>query len=224
MVRRRILWPIAGVIVVVVLVCGLLALAFNLVIVRSSRSAIVSKVTDAPTAPVAIVLGAGVLPDGTPSDMLADRLETGIRLYKAGKVGRLLLSGQHSTKTYDEVNAMLRYVLARGVPDQDVFTDHAGFNTYDSMYRARAVFEVRNAIIVTQAFHLSRAVYIARSLGIQAVGVSADIQHYPSLWRNTLREWLARTKAFVDINITKPKPKFLGPVIPITGDGRATRG
>jgi SanA protein len=222
--KRRLLWPLFGVVLALVLIAGLGLLAFNLIIVRSARSSIAEKMANVPPAPVAIILGAGVRPDGTPSPMLTDRLETGIRLYKSGKVGRLLLTGQHSTKTYDEVNTMLRYVLARGVPEQYVFTDHAGFNTYDSMYRARDVFKVTTAIVVTQGFHLARAVYTARSLGIDASGVSADIQHYPTVWKNVAREWLARTKAYVDLHLLKPKPKFLGPEIPITGDGRASRG
>jgi SanA protein len=222
--RRRILWPIIGVIIALLLIAGLGLVVFNLIIVRSARAAIVDKIASVPQAPVAIILGAGVYPDGTPSAMLVDRLETGIKLYKAGKVGRLLLTGQHSTTTYDETNAMLHYVLAHGIPDQDVFTDHAGFSTYDSMYRARDVFQVTNALVVTQSFHLARAVYTARSLGIDAIGVSADIQHYPSLWHNVLREWVARSKAYVDLHVLKPKPKFLGPVIPITGDGRTSRG
>ncbi len=179
---------------------------------------------DAPAAKVAIVLGAGVYEDGTPSPMLADRLATGVELYKLGKVDKLLLSGDHGTTTYDEVNAMLRYCLDRGVPDEDVFTDHAGFDTYDTMYRARDVFKVTDALVVTQDFHLPRAVYTARSLGLEATGVIADIQPYTGEWRFALREWPARMNAFLQLQVTKPGPRFLGPALPIDGDGRITRG
>lgn len=209
--------------VVVVLLAAAL-LVSNLVITRSAASHIVATPEEAPVATAAIVLGARVFPDGTPSPMLADRLDTGIKLYKLGKVQKLLLSGDHGQTTYDEVNTMLRYVLARGVPDQDVFTDHAGFDTYDTMYRARDVFKVKSALIVTQKFHLSRAVYAARKLGLEATGVVSDIQSYPSEWRFHLREWAARVKAFMQLDITHPQPRFLGPEIPIDGDGRATRG
>jgi SanA protein len=221
--RRIVFWSlISAGIILVLLVAALLV--SNLVMTRSAASHIVRTPNEAPHAQAAIVLGAKVSADGTPSDMLVDRLETGIKLYKLGKVDKLLLSGDHGQVDYDEVNAMLKYVLARGVPDQDVFTDHAGFDTYDTMYRARDVFQVKTAIVVTQKFHLARAVYLARRLGLQATGVVADIQSYPNEWRFALREWPARVKAFMQVNITHPLPRFLGPVIPIEGDGRATRG
>ena len=170
---RVLLWSLVGVGIVIVLV-GLAVLTTNLVVTRSAAGSIVRNPEDAPTAQVAIVLGARVFNDGTPSSMLADRLETAIKLYKLGKVHKLLLSGDHGRKNYDEVNAMLKYVVARGVPTEDVFTDHAGFDTYDTMYRARDVFQVHSAIIVTQRFHLARAVYTARKLGLEAVGVVAE--------------------------------------------------
>jgi SanA protein len=119
---------------------------------------------------------------------------------------------------------MLRYALDQGVPEEDVFTDHAGFSTYDTMYRARDVFKVTSALVVTQGFHLARAVYTARSLGLDATGVQADIQPYANEWRFAVRDWLARAKAFFQLHVTKPEPRFLGPAIPIDGDGRATRG
>jgi SanA protein len=184
----------------------------------------VSSVAEAHSAQVAIVLGARVYGDGGLSPMLADRMQTGVDLYKAGKVDKLLLSGDHGRKDYDEVNAMLRFAVEQGVPDEDVFTDHAGFDTYDTMYRARDVFKVRSALVVTQEFHLARAVYTARSLGLEATGVSADLRPYQHERRVAMRDWLARAKAFLDLNVTHPGPRFLGPVIPIEGDGRATRG
>jgi len=208
----------------VVVLAGLAVLIPNLIVTRSAADHIVAAPAEAPQAQVAIVLGAKVYDNGTPAPMLTDRLETGIALYKLGKVDKLLLSGDHGQTDYDEVNTMLDYVLARGVPDEDVFTDHAGFSTYDTMYRARDVFQVTTALIVTQGFHLARAVYTARALGLEATGVAADIQPYADERRFAMRDWLARVKAFVQLHITHPEPRYLGPLIPIDGDGRATRG
>ncbi len=221
--RHPLLWIILALGVLAVLV-ALAVLVPDLVITRSARSHIAASPEGAPAAKVAIVLGAGVYKDGTPSPMLADRLATGVELYKLGKVDKLLLSGDHGTTTYDELKVMLRYCLDRGVPDEDIFTDHAGFDTYDTMYRARDVFKVTDALVVTQGFHLPRAVYTARALGLDATGVRADIQAYGSEWGFALREWPARANAFLQLYVTKPGPRYLGPVIPIDGDGRATRG
>ncbi len=204
------------------LVC--LVLITALVVARSAAPHIVDKPEDAPQAKVAIVLGSLVYQNGTPSSIVADRLDTAIKLYKLGKVQKLLISGDHGTTSYDEVNAMLKYCVDRGIPDEDVFTDHAGFDTYDTMYRARDVFKVTDCLVVTQGFHLPRAVYTARHLGLDATGVVADIQTYPDEWKFSLREWAARVKAIWQLGVTHPEPKFLGPEIPIDGDGRATRG
>ncbi len=221
--RRIIFWSLLTLGALGILV-GVIILATNLIVTRGAKDHIVETVEEAPDAQCAIVLGARIHDDGTPFPMLTDRLETGIALYEAGKVDKLLLSGDHGQKEYDEVGAMLDYVLARGLPEEDVFTDHAGFDTYDTMYRARDVFQVKSALVVTQGYHLSRAVYIARALGLDAVGVTADIQVYLHPLRNELREILARVKAVGQLHITHAKPEYLGPVIPITGDGRATRG
>lgn len=172
-------------------------------------------------AQAAIVLGALVFPDGRVSDMVADRLETAYELYHAGTVQKILITGDHGQADYDEVNTMRRYLEKKGVPSEDIFMDHAGFDTYDSMYRARDVFQVRQAVVVTQRFHLPRAVYIARSLGLQAQGVVADKHVYYRAWYYDVRELAARVKAFGEVTVGR-KPVFLGPVIPITGDGRAT--
>ncbi|WP_461372621.1 SanA/YdcF family protein [Candidatus Aquicultor sp.] len=206
-----------------VLVIGVVSvLVMNLVVVCGAQGHIVRSPDKAPRAPVAIVLGAKVLKSRRLSDMLADRVNAGIDLYKKGKVKKLLLTGDHGRTAYDEVNSMRKYALQRGVPAGDIFMDHAGFNTYDSMYRARDVFGVKQAVIVTQDFHLARSVYTARALGIDASGVSADRHIYAGVVRNEAREALARIKAFIQLTITHPRPKFLGPKIPITGDGRLT--
>lgn len=179
-------------------------------------------VESCPQAETAIILGARVYPNGTLSPVLADRVTTGIELYRQGKVKKLLLTGDHGQTTYDEVNHMRQFAMERGVPEKDIFMDHAGFSTYDSMYRARDIFVVSKAIIVTQEFHLPRALYIARTLGIEAFGVKADKRQYVGENYLQFREILARTKASAQIMLGM-KPKYLGPEIPISGDGRATK-
>lgn len=220
--RRTLVWTLVALAVVVVLVAAAV-LVPNLMITRSARGHIVASPDDAPSARVAIVLGAKVT-GGMLSPMLLDRVATGVALYQMGKVDKLLLSGDHGRTDYDEVNAMLAYALEQGVPEEDVFTDHAGFSTYETMYRARDVFKVTDALVVTQGFHLPRAVYTARSLGLEATGVEADLRPYFNERRFALREWPARMKAFFQLHLTKPEPTYLGPAIPIDGDGRATRG
>lgn len=175
-----------------------------------------------PRCQVAIVLGAGVRLGGEPSATLADRLAAGVELYRAGRVRKLLLSGDHGQRSYDEVNAMRRYVLEAGIPKEDVFLDHAGFRTFDTMYRARDVFGVERCIVVTQRFHLPRSVYTARALGLDAWGYAADRRRYAYARRNAAREALARVRAWLDLHVRRTRPRFLGPAIPITGDGRAT--
>ena len=172
--------------------------------------------------PVAIILGAYVHPNGQLCDMLEDRVRTGVKLYQSGQVKKLLMTGDHGQISYDEVNSMRQYAEKMGVPPEDIFMDHAGFSTYDSMYRARDIFCVDSAIIVTQEFHLSRAIYIAQGMGIDAKGIKADLRPYYGIEYNEMREVLARNKDFINTNILKPQPKFLGEVLSITGDGRIT--
>jgi len=175
-----------------------------------------------PKADAIIVLGAYVFPNGTVSEMLADRLDTGIELFKAGKAPKIVVSGDHGRNSYDEVNAMRKYLQDHGIKREVIFMDHAGFNTYDSIYRARDIFQIKKAIIVTQKFHLVRALYIARELKLEAYGVTSDNHVYPGIMMNNIREIGARLKAFLQAGIFKPKPTLLGNVIPITGDGSLT--
>jgi SanA protein len=168
-----------------------------------------------------LVLGALVRPDATPSDMLRWRLDEAYRLYAAHKAPKLLVTGDHGRISYDEVNAMRQYLEAKGVPTADIFMDHAGFDTYNSMYRARDVFQVHSVIVVTQPFHLTRAVFIAKSLGLDVQGVESDQYRYPGQRYYQLREVAARPKALLEVLINK-RPRFLGPSIPISGDGRQT--
>ena len=167
-----------------------------------------------------IVLGCRVNGE-TPSPMLSDRLKRGVELYKSGAAPKLLMSGDHGRVSYDEVNAMKSFAVDSGVPSEDVFMDHAGFSTYETMYRAKEVFAAEKVLIVTQSYHLYRAVYIAEGLGLEAYGVSSDLQRYVNQTRMDLREILARDKDFFYV-LLKPEPTYLGDVIPISGSGDLT--
>jgi vancomycin permeability regulator SanA len=164
-----------------------------------------------PPAPVALVLGAQVYPDGTPSAYLAARLDLAKRLLDAGKVQAILLSGDHSRWEYDEPGAMQVYLIARGVPARQIVLDYAGFDTYDSCARARRIFGVRRAIVVTQQFHIARAVALCRTLGVDATGVGDDsVRWMTAIWRrNVIRERLAVVKAVYDV-ATRRDPVYLG--------------
>lgn len=178
---------------------------------------------EAPKSDAILVLGAYVFPDGTLSFMLNDRLVEAYKLYKNGKAEKILVSGDHGRKDYDEVNAMKKFLKDKNVLEQDVFMDHAGFNTYESIYRARDIFQVKKVIIVTQEYHLMRAVYIARELGLEAYGVASDQHDYGEIMViYRLREMVARNKDFFLAKFLKPQPTFLGEVIPVTGNGRVT--
>ena len=170
-----------------------------------------------------LVLGCGVRPDGTPSFMLQDRLNRSLELYNLGAAPKLLMSGDHSRVDYDEVGAMKDFAMDQGVPSDAVFMDHAGFSTYESMYRARDIFGVQRVIIVSQAYHLPRAVYDARALGLDAWGVAAEDICYRGQLLRDLREILARNKDFFYCR-TQPEPTFLGDPIPISGSGDLTNG
>ena len=168
-----------------------------------------------------IVLGCQVKSDGSLSHMLRDRLIRALELYNAGAAPKLLMSGDHGHKEYNEVGAMKNYATENGVPPADVFMDHAGFSTYETIYRAKEVFEAKKVIIVTQEYHLYRALYIAKKLGVDAYGVSCDLNVYAGQSARDIREVLARNKDFFKC-IFKPEPKYLGDVIPISGDGNLT--
>lgn len=169
-----------------------------------------------------LILGAGIWGDSL-SPMLEDRMLTGISLYKDGKCKKILVSGDHGKEDYDEVNAMKEFAVKNGVPAQDVFMDHAGFSTYESMYRAGDVFEAEKIIVITQEYHLYRAIYDARKLGLEAYGVSSDLREYGGFTNayNGKREFLARNKDFLWC-IFKPEPTYLGDAIPISGSGTLT--
>lgn len=168
-----------------------------------------------------VVLGAGVRDDGTPSHMLEDRLLRAIEVYETGVSEKLLMSGDHGTDGYDEVNTMKAFAIQRGVAAENIFMDHAGFSTYESIYRAKEIFKVDKAIIITQGYHLYRALYIADRLGIEAYGVSSDLRTYRGQEYFSFRESVARAKDFFTV-IFKPEPTYLGESIPISGNGNIT--
>ena len=223
----KLIWKIVKRLIVLGIVVGIFVVAINIYVVQSTKNAIstfeeIEKI-EAVTlkSDAIIVLGAFVREDGQLSLMLKERLDTAIALYKAGFSERLLMSGDHGREEYDEVRAMKNYAIEQGVPSEDIFMDHAGFSTYETMYRAKAIFEVETAFIVTQEYHLPRAIYDARVQGIDARGVICDKKQYVGATYRLAREVLARNKDFV-YGIVKPKPTYLGEAIPITGSGDVT--
>jgi len=172
-------------------------------------------VTEKQVYDVVIILGARVHSEDVVSSVLGDRLKTGYEVYAKGLAKKIIVSGDHGTEEYDEVLAMKKYLMNQGVPREDIFMDHAGFDTYDSMYRAKNVFCVESAIVVTQEYHLSRALYIGNAIGIESVGVSSDLQEYEHMDNYLVREFFARNKAFFDTAIVQRSSKFLGETIPV---------
>ncbi len=172
-----------------------------------------------------IVLGCKVQSDGTPSHMLNDRLEVGVDVYyglaEQGNGTKLLMSGDHGTEEYNEVYAMKQFAIAEGVESSEIFMDHAGFSTYESIYRAKEIFGADKIIIVTQEYHLYRALHIADALGVEAYGVSADLRTYAGQLKFSAREILARNKDFLTA-IIKPEPTYLGDLISLDGSGDVT--
>lgn len=212
----------------VVIAVGLILVAGLHIVSSAIKSSVSDRILSAEQAAgldydCILVLGCGVSDDGKPHLLLRDRLDCGIGLYENGAGRRLLMSGDHGRKDYDEVNAMKDYAMEAGIEADMIFMDHAGFSTYESMYRARDVFEVKNVVIVTQRYHLYRALYIAEALGLNAYGVACDKGEYNGqIWLDA-REMLARNKDLLYC-IVKPLPTYLGPVIPISGSGELTEG
>lgn len=167
-----------------------------------------------------IILGSGIWKD-KPSPMLEDRLLEGIKLYQNSVSDKIIMSGDHGRREYDEVNIMKNYAIEKGIPSENIFMDHAGFSTYESIYRAKDIFEAKKVVIVTQEYHLYRALYIANQLGLEAYGVGADPRQYVGATYRELREILARDKDFIKC-IFKPEPTYLGDTIPVSGNGDIT--
>jgi SanA protein len=181
---------------------------------------IFDQVVEVPPRPAAIVFGAGYWPSGRLSDALADRMQTAVDLYKAGKVNKLLLTGDNRFVDYNEPAAMASFALAQGVPREDLVLDYAGRRTYDSCYRAGAIFGVERAVLVTQQFHLPRALLTCDRMGLQVVGVAADRRRYVRGSWYSLRELFALARAWLDTSLLHPQP-VLGKPIPVDWEGRA---
>lgn len=200
------------------------AVCINLYVVSFARDYIITPEDAAGRgADCVLVLGAKVWQDGTLSPLLEDRMRRGVNIWQTGAGDRLLLTGARRGEDYDEVGSMEKYALSRGVESRDISVDPCGLCTYDSMYRARDVYGVGTAVVVTQRYHLSRAVYLARKLGIDAVGVSSDLRSYSDSLYDNCREFLARVKAFVWV-IFKPEPAYPCDAVPVSGNGEVANG
>ena len=208
----------------IVLLIGIAAVSLSVYMVKATEKSIFTADTfkNDEKADCILILGAGVK-DSKPKPMLRDRLLTGIELYKSGAAKKIIMSGDHGRADYDEVNVMRAIALEQGVRAEDIFLDHAGFSTYDSVYRAKNIFGAENIIIVSQKYHLYRALYIAKKLDVKAAGVSADLNPYSGQFKRDIREIIARDKDFFKC-IIKPEAQIMGDKIPLDGDGSITLG
>lgn len=234
---KKFLIKLVWIIVSVLVIIGFSAMMINNYVVKTSKDSIVkeaedtdfsltkeeSKALEKLDAQCIIVLGAGIKDRETPSEILKTRLDTGIKLYKDGYAPKLLLSGDNGTKYHNEIHVMLNYAISQGVPSEDIFCDHAGFNTSASMYRAKKTFGVKRAIIVTQNYHEYRAIYIGDKLGIKVLGVSAEQRSFKNQWLREIREVVARNKDFIKI-LAKQDTSVGGKTFDISGDGTITHG
>lgn len=207
-------------IVIIILLLAIILLGINYYVKVSTKKRIVDDYNNLSDIDAIIILGAGVR-NHRPSLMLEDRLQKGLELYNNDVSGKIIVSGDHGSDDYDEVNIMKSYIICNGVPTSNVFMDHAGFSTYDSIYRAKEIFLAKKVVIVSQEYHLYRALYIADKLGLDAYGVKAEPKEYYGDNYRELREIIARIKDFFKV-IIKPKPTYLGDVIPVSGDGNVT--
>ena len=220
--KKKRLIPFLKSLLVLILLLALAALTLNVIMIREGKKKIVSPdALSFPDADCILVLGAGVRADKTPSHMLADRLTVAVDLYENGAAPKLLMSGDHGQEEYDEVNVMKGFAVDAGAPAEDVFMDHAGFSTYDSLIRARDVFGAKRIVIVTQEYHLYRALWLADALGIEAVGVPADLRTYIGQSVRETREIAARCKDFL-FGLFEPGPAISGEPIDLTGSGSVT--
>ena len=208
--------------ITIIIIIVIIVLGINLYVKKSTSKQIMNENDSAKLSDVdcIIILGAGIWGD-KPSPMLEDRLLEGIKLYQNNVSDKIIMSGDHGRKEYDEVNIMKNYAIEKGIPSENIFMDHAGFSTYESIYRARDIFKAKKIVIVTQKYHLYRELYIANQLGIEAYGVGADPRQYVGAAYRELREILARDKDFVKC-IFKPEPTYLGDTIPVSGNGDIT--
>lgn len=211
-----------GIVLGCVIAVAAVVAATNIITIATTKDCIVNgEAAAALDADAIVVLGASVFADGTPSNILQDRLDDGIDLYKAGVAPKLIMSGDNSTVSYNEVKAMKDYAVSKGVPSEDVFCDHAGFSTYESMYRAKHVFGAERIVVATQTYHLYRALYAANGLGMEALGVASDYRAYAHQTQYDIREVPARTKDFFKTLFQVPST-FVGDPIPLNQSGDVT--
>lgn len=208
-------------IIIILIIAALIVLTINFYVKLSTKKQIINAEDyNLENVDCILVLGAGIWGD-KPSPMLEDRLLEAIELYKNNVSSKIIMSGDHGKDEYDEVNIMKNFAIENGVPSENIFMDHAGFSSYESIYRAKEVFNAKKIIIVTQKYHLYRSLYIANQLGIEAYGVNSDPRKYAGSTYREIREILARNKDFVKC-IFKPEPTFLGDTIPVSGNGDIT--
>ena len=233
---KRFFLKILLAIIVIGMIAGLACILINSSVVRTMEDKIAYTVIgDAEIKSFAVdnlknfdadcimVLGCGIEDKETPSPMLKDRLDVGIELYKQGAAPKILLTGDNGTEQHNEIHVMLKYTKEAGVPEEDIFCDHAGFSTYESMYRAGSIFNAERVIVVTQTDHEYRALYIGEKLGLEVMGVASDQQKFFGQGFRESREILARIKDFFK-SILRSKPTYGGDVIPISGSGISSHG
>lgn len=219
---RKAVGGVLALVLAVVVVAVLVFVGTNAAAVLTTRDDIVDQQTAAAfDADAIVVLGASVRPDGTPSGILQDRLDDGIALYFAGAAPKIIMSGDNGTESYNECWAMKRYAVSQGVPSEDVFCDHAGFSTYETMYRTRHVFGAERIVVATQTYHLYRALYDAQGVGMEAIGVPSDYGEYANQSWYDIREVFARTKDFFQVLFSVPST-FVGDPISLDQSGDVT--
>lgn len=220
---KRILWSFGGIAIAVLLF--FLVSNTSMLLRTESRVLTLADLSDLEeykdSFDVIVILGAGVRPGGVPSDMLRDRLEVGNELYFAGYADKMLMSGDHMSPDYDEVGVMKRYATNAGIPSEAIYLDHAGLSTYDSVWRLANIYGAKKVLIVTQSYHLPRALYLANAFGIEAYGLSADLRSYRNQPYFSLREFVARGKDFA-FALLKPNATHIGDPIPLDGNGDST--
>lgn len=219
---RKAVGRVLALVLAVVVVAVLVFVGTNAAAVLTTRDDIVDQQTAAAfDADAIVVLGASVRPDGMPSGILQDRLDDGIALYFAGAAPTIIMSGDNGTESYNECWAMKQYAISQGVPSEDVFCDHAGFSTYETMYRARHVFGAERIVVATQTYHLYRALYDAQGVGMEAIGVPSDYGEYANQSWYDIREVFARTKDFFQVLFSVPST-FVGDPISLDQSGDVT--
>ena len=207
-------------IITIILILIIILLSINIYVRLSTKGRIINDYNELNDIDCILILGAGVR-NNRPSLMLEDRLQKGLELYNNNVSSKIIVSGDHGRKDYDEVNIMKEYLIENNVSSSDIFMDHAGFSTYDSIYRTKEIFKTKKIVIISQEYHLYRALFIADKLGLEAYGVKAEPKEYYGDAFREIREVIARIKDFFKV-IIKPKPTYLGETIPVTGDGDIT--